>query len=132
MKSKTPLVLVEQIIMILIFAVSAAICLKSFVYSEKLSENVQSQDNAILCVSNVAEVIKNSSGDFNQASAKFGGEIENGVLQINFSEFENTVEVKARKKDSGIPRLGKAEVIAFIKSEEKAVIEICWQEDDLI
>ena len=131
MKSKTPLVLVEQIIMILVFAVSAAICLKSFVYSETLSKTVQKQDNAILCASNVAEVIKNSDGKFDAAEAVFGGKTENGTLEVSFSGYENAVDVKAVKTESGIAGLGKAEVRAFVAGEELAFLEVCWQEDIL-
>ncbi len=37
MKSKAPLVLMEQIIMLLVFALAAAICLQAFIKADALS-----------------------------------------------------------------------------------------------
>ena len=37
MKSKAPLMLMEQMIMLLVFALAAALCLQAFVKSEQLS-----------------------------------------------------------------------------------------------
>ena len=39
MKSKAPLVMMEQVVMVLIFALAAALCLQTFVLSGKISKN---------------------------------------------------------------------------------------------
>lgn len=36
-RSKAPLALMEQIIMILVFALASAVCLQAFVYADRLS-----------------------------------------------------------------------------------------------
>ena len=60
MRNKTPLVIMEQIIMILVFTVAAALCMQVFVYSNKLSVQNQQRDNAVLLAQNMAERLKYS------------------------------------------------------------------------
>ena len=43
MRSKAPLALVEQTLMILVFALAAALCLQAFVRADRLSREVSSQ-----------------------------------------------------------------------------------------
>ncbi len=47
MKSKAPLVMMEQMVMILVFALAAALCLQAFVLSNSLSEQGQARDQAL-------------------------------------------------------------------------------------
>ena len=63
MKNKTPLVIMEQTVMILVFAFAAAICMQVFVYSDKLSRLNQQRDNAIIMAQNTAEMLKSSGGE---------------------------------------------------------------------
>jgi len=63
MKNKTPLVIMEQTIMILVFALAAAVCMRVFVYSDKLSHQNEQRDNAIIMAQNTAEMLKYSGGE---------------------------------------------------------------------
>lgn len=58
MKSKAPLVMMEQIIMVLVFAIASAVCLQTFVLSEKLSEQTELENLAVLQAQNAAEQLK--------------------------------------------------------------------------
>lgn len=58
MRSKAPLVMMEQIIMVLIFALASALCVQMFVLSEKLSKQTEAQNRAVLEAQNAAETIK--------------------------------------------------------------------------
>lgn len=58
MKSKAPLAMMEQIIMVLVFAIASAVCLQIFVLSEKLSEQTELENLAVLHVQNAAEQLK--------------------------------------------------------------------------
>ena len=58
MKDKTPLLLMEQLIMILIFALTAALCLRGFAYAAKLSREIRQQEQAILLAQTAAETLK--------------------------------------------------------------------------
>lgn len=58
MKSKAPLVMMEQIIMVLIFALAAALCLQTFVLSSTISKRTEAENRAAVEAQNAAEVIK--------------------------------------------------------------------------
>ena len=57
-RSKAPLALMEQIIMILVFAVAAAVCLQAFVYSNTLSKQSSDREVASAHVREIAECLK--------------------------------------------------------------------------
>lgn len=58
MKSKAPLVMMEQIIMVLIFALAAALCLQTFVLAGKISKRTEAENRAMIEAQNAAEVVK--------------------------------------------------------------------------
>lgn len=58
MKSKTPLVMMEQIVMVLIFALAAALCLQTFVLSGKMSKENELVNRAAIEAQNTAESMK--------------------------------------------------------------------------
>lgn len=60
MKSKAPLVMMEQMIMVLVFAIASALCLQTFVLSEKISEKNELLNRAALKAQNTAELLKAS------------------------------------------------------------------------
>lgn len=57
-RSKAPLALMEQIIMILVFALTAAVCLQAFVYSNSISQKSLAQNIAANHAQEVAEYVK--------------------------------------------------------------------------
>ena len=67
MKNKTTLMLMELLIMVLVFALASAICLKVFVRSHEISSETQNRDRAILAVQNAAETVK-ACGDPEEAA----------------------------------------------------------------
>lgn len=58
MKSKAPLAMMEQIIMVLIFALAAALCLQTFVLAGKISKRIEAENRAAVEAQNAAETIK--------------------------------------------------------------------------
>ena len=58
MKSKASLVLMELLVMILIFALCAALCLQAFVGADRISRETALQDDAVLLAQNTAEALK--------------------------------------------------------------------------
>ena len=59
MKSKAPLAMMEQIVMVLVFALAAALCLQTFVLSGKISKKTEAKNRAVTEVQNAAEIVKN-------------------------------------------------------------------------
>ena len=64
MRSRTPLVLMEQVVMILVFALAAALCVQVFVYADKASHRYENRDRAIVEAQNAAESIKQGSAAY--------------------------------------------------------------------
>lgn len=67
MKSKTSLQLMELLIMILVFALSAAICLQIFAKAKDISNSAARLDKAVALAQNAAEVLKLTAGDTESA-----------------------------------------------------------------
>ena len=69
MKSKAPLILMEQMAMLLVFALAAALCLQAFVKSDSLSSRSRDRDRAVTLAQTVAETVRASGGSPGQAIA---------------------------------------------------------------
>ena len=84
MRSKTPLALIEQVIMVLVFAVASAICLRAFVSADHLSKTIGARDQAVLRAECAAEALKHTGGDLNAAAAQLGGTVSGDVWTIGY------------------------------------------------
>ena len=73
MKNKTPLVLMELVIMLLVFSVAAGLCLRAFAGAERISRTGAEDDRAIAAAQNGAELTKFYAGDLETAAAERGG-----------------------------------------------------------
>lgn len=81
-RSKAPLALMEQIVMVLVFALAAAVCLQAFVYSDNLSKEGELRDLAVTRSGQVAEHVKAAYGDFDRAgqslAERYSGDFPEG------------------------------------------------------
>lgn len=68
MKSKSELFLMELIIVILFFSLSAAVCLQLFVKAHTLDEKTVEQYNTVVWCQNLAELYTEYDGDVNAMS----------------------------------------------------------------
>lgn len=80
MRSKAPLVMMEQMIMLLVFALAAVLCLQAFTTSREISDESICRDRAVIEAQNVAESLKIGAGEeyFREKGAELtedGGEI---------------------------------------------------------
>lgn len=73
MRSRAPLALMEQMVMIVVFALAAALCLQAFVKSDALSRRSEARDRAVLLAQSVAEAVRHSGGDVDGAVAEVTG-----------------------------------------------------------
>ena len=60
MRSKAPLAMMEQMVMLLVFALAAALCLQAFVKSDQMSKRMEAQDRAATLCQSAAEVIRST------------------------------------------------------------------------
>ena len=71
-RSKTPLFLMELIIMLLVFAVSAAVCLRVFAGAKQISEDSARLDAAVIQAQTAAEYWKTNHGDLEETAKDMG------------------------------------------------------------
>ncbi|MCH5252596.1 MAG: hypothetical protein J1F22_06450 [Lachnospiraceae bacterium] len=113
-RSKAPLALMEQIIMVLVFALTSAVCLQAFVYSNRLSEEGQLKELAATRAQTVIEYCKASQGDWEQVCAKLQAERTETGIEIDYPE--DKLEVKV-------------DITESTEWMERAKVEV-WQTDD--
>ena len=64
MKERRPLVLIELLVMLLVFSLAAAFCLKAFAWADNRSVELQQQAQAAVEAQNAAELLKHTRGDY--------------------------------------------------------------------
>lgn len=118
MKNKTSLVLIEQLLMILVFAMAAAICLKAFAYSSNVSSKNEAVSQAAVIAQNCAERLKKSHGE------------DDAGFWTQVGEWK--YRAKIQRKESETEGLGCAQIIVFgeCKDREEQLFElsVAWQE----
>ena len=125
MKNKSPLMLMEQILMVLVFALAAAFCLRAFILSETLSVRNQLESDAALLAQNAAETLKGCGGDFEEAAALLGGHWDGESWTMSEDGFTLTV----KREESAVAGLGKAQVdVASAEGEHLFALPVAWQE----
>ena len=151
MKSKAPLLLMEQMVMLLVFALAAALCLQAFVKSG----DSEDRDRAAALCQNAAEAVRHSRGDLKKTAELLGlsypyeGDVEAlslgydkdwnsfGVVQEVGKDVLRTVRIAP--VDSGVDGLGRARIEAFGWDDSSQAgpnsiyaIEVCWQESEAV
>lgn len=112
MKSKASLFLMEQLVMLLVFSLAAAVCLGIFVRADKISVQTGQRDEAVMLAQNTAEVLK------------YTGDVRTAQALADESEF--TLEI--REEDSGIPGLCQAQIVVCYDGREIFSLRTGWQE----
>lgn len=135
MKNKAPLALMEQLIMLLVFALAAGLCLQVFVLSDLMSGRYEAQDRAVPEVQNVAEVLKACEGELETCAAVYGGTVSDTKWEIGYDAQWNKVPAQqaeyrvAAVLQEGQALLGSAEVSALTSDGEVLFgITVSWQE----
>ena len=113
MKNKAPLALIEQLIMLLILAVAAAVCLQVFLWADRQADSNSLLDSALQQVQNTAEVLKSTSGDLDAAVQLAGGSLQNSLWLQEYPDF--TVKVIPTESDTAL--LGMAKIISKLMAE---------------
>lgn len=145
-RSKAPLVLMEQMVMLLVFALAAALCLQAFVKSDALSHRSEDRDRAVTIAQTAAETIRSCGGDMgsalSQAAEALGGGYAQGLLWVDYDGDWNPVSAADpsaggyRLEAQGVPvetpGLWKAHIQVSEGRGPEILFEldIAWQEVD--
>ena len=113
MKSKVSLQLMEQLVMILVFALAAAMCLQVFAGAGEISEETAHRDRAVILAANAAEILRATSGDRVAAEA------------LSREDYRVTVTVKPPRQ----PGLGEAEIQVSRNQQVLFRLDTGWQEE---
>ena len=127
MKSKAPLALMEMLVMILVFALAAALCLNIFVLADRRSETNAARDRAVLAAQTAAETVKSCGGDMERAARLLNGRWADGTLSIPTNDMFTLSVTPVR---SETPLLGTALVEARLHDGDTSLIQltVAWQE----
>jgi hypothetical protein len=137
MRSKAPLALLEQLVMVLVFALAAALCVQVFVLSDRTSRHNEARDRAVVEVQNVAETLKACHGDYTELTALRGGEWNGALWGCSYDSDwapltagDGAYHLLATPADSGGQRLlGGAQVAAYTADGDLLYeLSIAWQE----
>ena len=136
MKSKAPLLLMEQMVMLLVFALAAALCIQAFVKSDAISRTCEARDRAVVLCQNAAEAVRHSGGDFAAAAALLGADRhDQDSLSLDYDSQWNPAQDTMRytlgvyRLDSGVAGLGKAEIWLRDEAEDVELLrmDVAWQ-----
>lgn len=135
MKSKAPLALMEQLIMLLVFALAAAFCLRAFLWADHRSAQNAARDQAALQAQCAAETLKHHHGRFEQAAATLGGSWDGSCWTLGYDETWQLTDdppvyiLSVHPMESGHPHLGQARLEASDSNEISLFqLTVCWQE----
>lgn len=135
MRDKTPLVLMEQLIMLLVFALAAALCLRAFIWADTASERGSVRDQAVLTAERAAETLKACGGDYAAAAADFGGHLDGTSWRVDYDAQWNIVSdgavyhLWATPVEDGLEYMGSAALsVTDANGEELSSLQLAWQE----
>lgn len=123
MRSKTPLMLIELSVMLLVLLVALALCLQAFVWADHTARNNADRDTALAMLQNAAEVLKYCHGDFEAAARLHGGSWDETLWTMEQDGFLLRVIPGTAE---GF--LGRAELEVSRNGVILHRLQICWQE----
>lgn len=137
MTKKSVLQLMELLIMVLVFALSACICVRCFVHADRLSRQQEQKTQAMLVAQNAAELLKAEKGDLEKAASQMGGTWDKNSwkLPLNASwepvNAEKSTEflLLVTKLDAGQLPMGKALVQVMRDDTVLVEVQVAWQEE---
>ena len=98
--------------MLLVFALSAALCLGVFVHADRISQETERQDEAMILAQNAAQILKYTGDPQKTLQMTDGGELAVEILE----------------KESSVSGFRQAEIVVFYENSEIFSLQTGWQE----
>ena len=125
MKQKQALMLIELVVMLLVFALAAALCLQAFAWAQTTTLQSSRKDLVYNRAQEAAEQLKNTAGDYEA----LGGRLENGSYHL---WLEDGLVLRAEPLQLQQAGLGGARICVYDAEGSCLVqLEVCWQEEVL-
>ena len=140
MRNRAALMLMEQLLMVLVFALAAAWCLQVYAQADRISEEIGGRDRAVILAQNAAETIKSCKGDMEDAARILGAVKEQESWTVCYDEEWNRLEntkgccylMEIQTSEVLVTGLGQAQIqiVSYDDSKEALFsIIVAWQED---
>nr|WP_325300567.1 hypothetical protein [uncultured Oscillibacter sp.] len=136
MRSKAPLAMMEQMLMLLVFALAAVLCLQAFTKSEALSSRSGNRDRAAELVQSTLETVRHCGGGtdsaLRSAGERLGYRHENNLLQADYdSAWElcssGVYHLTVQAVPSGVPGLNQVRAAVEADGEVLFSLDVAWQ-----
>ena len=124
MKNRASLVLMEQLVMVLVFALAAALCLGVFVRADEISRETVRRDEAVLLAQNAAEAVKSCAGDMEKTAGLLGGILTEQGVQAVTGEYTTDIVLLPTE----VPGLGQARIRVSCQKQVLFELQTGWQE----
>jgi len=124
MKNKAPLALIEQVIMLLVLAVAATVCLQVFAQAHHKAHHNTLQDQSLQQLENTAQVLKHTKGDLDRLCLELGGSHTDGQWILDTEAYTLTAVLI----EDNTPLLGTAELSAVTQEGVISSLSVSWQE----
>lgn len=138
-ESKAPLALMEQVIMVLVFALAAALCIQAFVLARTISIRLTERDHAINLCQTLAETVKAYGGSPEKIIEELGGGMS-GEQIVFYYDSDWMPLSEAKKADYRVVfekeerenscQYGRITVSDTEKDNEIYSMRIAWQEGE--
>lgn len=126
MKNKTALLLMELAVLVGVFALTTAMCLRLFAWADTTAREDALRDTALLHAHNAAQEIKLARGDLKQAARQYGGIATEAVWEL---PLEDGCLLRAEKQ-ARTDYLGVAQITVLAGDGSVLIrLDACWQED---
>lgn len=122
MRSRAFLPLIEQMVMIAVFAIVSAVCIGCFSLASSISTESEYKDDAVILAQNTAESIKQEGGITKKTVHGYTDALT--ATDIGNAEYLVTVQ----PVEDNDPLLGSATVCVSRRDRTLYTIKVCWQE----
>jgi hypothetical protein len=129
----------EQLVMLLVFALAAALCVQVFVLSDETSRQNETRDRAVVAAQNAAETLKSCRGDYAAAAQRAGGSWDGACWSLAYDDQWELLPggtdglaayyAQVTAENSDTPLMGEAEAAVYDADGTCLFrLSIAWQE----
>ncbi len=138
MKNKTPLVLLELLVMLLVFSLAAALCLQVFVRSDQIARETEARTQAVQAAQLGAEVLQWAGGTVDHAletaADQLGGRVAEGVWTLPYGPDwqpgeDGPYRLEAQGEPAPLEGLCQAEVRVLEGEAVLFRLTVAWQRE---
>lgn len=115
--SKSGLFLMELILVILLFAISAVICLQMFTYASLTAQKAEDLSDATLAARSGAECYQATTGDLVQVASILGGTVAGDTLTVGYDDQWQSVSENSKYEMTLTTEGLRAEIVVIERGE---------------